>query len=50
VIRVGVGEENRIELGQGFESDARQAHPRQESAEGGVEIGVGQEPLALDLN
>jgi hypothetical protein len=42
MIRVGVREQNGVELGQGIERDSGSAHPRKKPAERGIEVGVSE--------
>lgn len=50
VIGMRMRDEDSIDMRQLVERNARSADSREEAAEGGVEIGVGEENLATDLN
>src|SRR5213593_4727636 len=49
MVGVGVRDEQRVESGQAVERNTGGTHPRQKAAELRIEVGVGEEPHASDL-
>lgn len=49
MVRVGVRDENRVEIGKRVERDSWRTHAAQKSGERWIEVRIGEDPLATDF-